>query len=392
MLVPVIGLVANGDQSIADRYTYLPSIWLFVAGVWAIADITSGWRFRTAWLGGLAIVTLVVCAVLARAQVRYWKNSLALWAHCLAVTHNNRAAEYNMGFILQKSGRPKEAIEHYRASLRLDPERADVNLSMGLALAEAGQTREATNYLAKAVRLEPGNVLAQENLGIVLVEVGDYDGGARHCAEALILDPKAIKALTALGKAMSAKGRSDDAARCYLEAVRLNPGDGATHYNLGQEWLKLGKYDEAIWSFRESVRLGGGPADASKRLERATDMRSTALNIAQYREMLSHNPNEVSALNNLALILATYPEASMRNGQEAAALALHACELTSYKETACLITLGAAYAEAGEFEKAIETAEKASDLAASLGQTKLFGLNQALLRGYKNHEPYRPTD
>ena len=392
MLVPVIGLVANGDQSIADRYTYLPSIWLFVAGIWAIADMSSGWRFRTAWLGGSALLTLLTCAVLAKGQVRVWQNSFVLWTHCLAVTHNNRAAEYNLGFILQKSGQPAAAIEHYRASLRLDPERPEVNLSMGLALVEAGQASEATNYFAKAVSIDPDDVLARENLGITLVELGDYDGGARHCAEALNLDPKAVKALTALGKALSTKGRADDALRCYLESIRLNPVDGRTHYYLGLEWLKRGKFDEAITSLREAVRLDGSLADARMQLGRAFSLRETGQTVAQYREMLLRSPDEVPVLNNLALILATYPEASLRNGPEAIALALHACELTSNKETACLITLGAAYAEAGQFEKAVETGQKASDLAASLGQMNLFELNQALLRGYKNHEPYRPTN
>ena len=114
--------------------------------------------------------------------------------------------------------------------------------------------------------------------------------------------------------------------------------------------------------------------------------------IAHYREALKLKPGALMTLNNLAWVLATHPEADLRNGAEAVQLAEQACEHTSYKQTVFVGTLAAAYAEAGQFEKAVETAQKACDLALSLGQTNLLTKNRQLLRQFKNREPYREGD
>jgi Flp pilus assembly protein TadD len=226
-----------------------------------------------------------------------------------------------------------------------------------------------------------------------LLGLGDSAGALAHASEAIRLAPKDFWAYLFEGRALSAAGRSDEALRDYSIALSLNPSCAETHYYFGLEWLKRGRIDEAFSSLSEAVRLDPASADAHFQLAVAlARQRKTRDAVTHYRAALRLQPDSPATLNNLAWILATHPEADVRNGTEAVQLAERACDRTSYKQTIFIGTLGAAYAEAGQFEKAAETAQKASDLALSLGQTNLFQRNQELLRQFKNREPWRERD
>ena len=355
-LVPVIGLVPNGFQSIADRYTYIPSIGLFVAGVWAVAEFSVRWKFRAFLLPGAAVLALLVCGSLTWRQAGCWRNSLTLWTHCVAATRDNILARVSLGNALQQAGQINEAMEQYREVLRLDPNQEHANLDLGVALAMTGQLQEAANCFARALRNRPDWSGAHLNLGRALFELGDFSGALTHYAEAVRLDSNAVVPFTSLAGVLSARGKSDEAVRYYLEALRFNPADAEAHYRLGLEWLQRGRMDEAMASLREAVRL---------------------------------DPESLLALNNLAWILATHPEARFRNGPEAVQLAERACELTSYQQTVFVGTLAAACAEAGRFDDAVATAQKACALALGRGEPGLLQKNRELLALYQAHQPYR---
>ena len=389
-LVPVIGLVPNGYQSIADRYTYIPSIGLFVAGVWAVAEFSVRWKFRAFLLRGAAVLALLVCGSLTWRQTGYWRNSLTLWTHCVAATRDNIMARVSLGNALQQAGQINEAMEQYREVLRLDPNQAHANLDLGVALAMTGQLQEATNCFARALRNRPDWSGTHLNLGHVLFELGDFSGALTHYAEAVRLDSNAVVAFTSLAGDLSARGKSDEAVRYYLEALRFNPVDAEAHYHLGLEWLQRGRIDEAMASLREAVRLEPDLVDAHFQLATAlVNRRAISEAISQYHETLRLNPESLLALNNLAWILATHPEAQFRNGPEAMQLAERACELTSYQQTVFVGTLAAACAEAGRFDDAVATAQKACALASGRGEPGLLQKNRELLALYQAHQPYR---
>ena len=273
-LVPVIGLVPNGFQSIADRYTYIPSIGLFVAGVWAAAELSVRWKFRALLLPGAAALTLLVCGALTWFQVGYWRNSLTLWSHCVAVTRDNIMARISLGNALQQAGHINEAMDQYREVLRLNPDQEHANLDLGAALAMTGQLHEATNCFIRALRKRPDWSGAHLNLGRTLFELGDYSGALTHYAEAVRLDSNVVVAFTARAGDLSARGKSDEAVRYYLEALRFNPADPVAHCHLGLEWLQRGRIDEAIGQFQEAIRLKPDDAEARDNLSRALEMKN----------------------------------------------------------------------------------------------------------------------
>ena len=217
-----------------------------------------------------------------------------------------------------------------------------------------------------------------------------------HCREAIRLDPDMLQApILAMGRALSAQGKSDEALRYYAEGLRLGI-PGLAHGSIttsGSEWMKRGEFSTR--RSRASVRrCAWRPtwAEARGLLEHATKDRATSQAIAAHREALRVNPELPEALNNLAWILATHPEPQFRNGVEAVQLAGQACERTAWKQALFVGTLAAAYAEAGQFDQAVATAEKACALASALGQTNLLTRNQQLLRLYQNRQPCREAN
>jgi protein O-mannosyl-transferase len=300
VLFPTIRLVQAGYQSIADRYTYIPSIGIFIAVVWAAAEwggarscrseAPLGSKFdvfprrpvqaqaarslptkpdRAALLTGAALVVLLLCGYVTWIQTGYWRNGFRLWTHCLAVFPDNSFARYNLGYVLQHSGKTSEAIEQYWAALRLKPDHPDANLNLGIALIGSSRAQEATNYLAAAVRIKPDFARAQGALGLALYVLGDYTGAVAHCAEAIRLDPETFGPYVDMGRALSAQGKSDEALRYYAEGLRLNPGLAQTHYYLGLEWMKRRAFEQAETSFSDAVRLAPGWAEARAQQQHA---------------------------------------------------------------------------------------------------------------------------
>src|SRR5262249_11763935 len=154
-LVPVIGLVQVGDQAMADRYTYIPLIGLFLMVAWWIPELLDRWPYRRIVLPVAAGVVLLACTITARSQVRYWKNNLALLGHPLEVTNDNYLAHYNLGVVLIKQGRVKEAIDHYSEAVAIMPSYADAHYNLGIALNRQGRAEEAIVHYSDAIRIQP---------------------------------------------------------------------------------------------------------------------------------------------------------------------------------------------------------------------------------------------
>jgi Tfp pilus assembly protein PilF len=291
MLIPVIGLVQVGGQSMADRYTYVPLIGLFIVLVWGANVTLAAWlqpRARAITSGAVAAGLLVACAARSADQLSFWRDGGSLFLHALAVTKNNDIAHDKLAHYLLGVGRLGDAETHYRASLRLKPGVADSYGNLGVTLARQGRLAEAIVQFQLALQHEPKSAEAHANLG-------------RACA---------------------AQGQIEAAIQHHREALRLRP-----------DWPE--------------------------------------------------------ALNNLAWILATHPEAQHRNGAEATRLAARAVELTNQQDAGKLDTLAAAYAEAGRFAEAVETARRAMAAAMSAGQKELAGQIAPRLKLYQDQRTYR---
>jgi tetratricopeptide (TPR) repeat protein len=171
-LVPVIGLVQVGGQSMADRYTYVPLIGLFVILAWGAAELAGRWRYGRTALPVAAACLLAACAVLARAQAAYWSDGATLWQHALEVTEHNYVAHANLGGILLKQGKTDEAIAHFVAAQRIKPDLAEAQADLGMAYLSQGKFDEAAQRFAAALRIDPNYVEAHATLGNALAGRG----------------------------------------------------------------------------------------------------------------------------------------------------------------------------------------------------------------------------
>ncbi|MCP4716954.1 MAG: tetratricopeptide repeat protein, partial [Deltaproteobacteria bacterium] len=231
-LVPVIGLVQVGVHSMADRYTYVPLVGLFIIIVWGAAEVAAGRRIAERVLAIAGVVGLCVLAVLSWVQTGYWKNSVVLYEHALAVTQNNYVVHNNLAVALSREGRAAEAIPHYREALRHRPD-ALTYLNLGILYEGQGQYPAAMNYYVEALKADPDYAEAHGNLGVVLALADRTQEAIGHYRRALQLNPDYAKVHFTLGLALAEENRLSEAIGHYLEAVRIEPAHAGAHCNLG---------------------------------------------------------------------------------------------------------------------------------------------------------------
>jgi len=188
-LVPVIGLVQVGSQAMADRYTYVPLIGLFIIVAWGVPDLLKGWSCRRIVLTVSTGMLLLGFMLYTPTQVSNWKNSTALFKHALHVNPNNYVAHNNLGNALAEQGKLDRAISHYSKALRIKPDYAKAHNNLGSALAKQGKLEEAIYYLAQALRVRPDYLEAHYNLGSALARQGKLHEAIGHFSEALRIRP-----------------------------------------------------------------------------------------------------------------------------------------------------------------------------------------------------------
>jgi Flp pilus assembly protein TadD len=218
-LVPTIGLVQVGVQSMADRYLYLPGIGLFIIVAWTLNDLVT---FRPRWHKTVILVCaagLAGCLVVTEIQISYWQNSLTLLLHTVNVTTDNYAAYNLLGNVLEKSGRKEEALSLFRESVRVQPDFPPGQFNLGMLLLENGQPDEASNHLAIAAQLMPHDPEVQYDLGLFLRQHGKPQDAASHFQSALEDRPDFPEALNELAWIFSTS--PDPKLRSGPEAVRL---------------------------------------------------------------------------------------------------------------------------------------------------------------------------
>lgn len=327
-LVPVIGLVQAGRQSMADRYSYIPLIGIFIMVVWGAAEVFNRWTSRRFALPATFIVVMSAFAVTARQQVSYWEDGVALWQHAVDVTTGNFVGHYSLGYVLAQRERTSEAIAQYAESLRIAPDFQDAHTGMGAALAKENRTAEAIDHYTRALRVKPDLPEAHNGMGNALMSQGKVAEAVAHYTEALRIAPDFADAHTGMGAALVKQERVDEAVHQFREALRLKPDpqmqrnldtalalqarrkDGqptaaGDHNRQGNLLAGEGKYAEAIVAYTEALRLDPGLAEAHNGLGSALDDQGKIEEaIAQYTEALRIKPDFASAHNNLGTALA----------------------------------------------------------------------------------------
>lgn len=268
-LVPVIGLIQVGGQSMADRYFYVPSIGLFIAVVFGLADLARKWQFAPLLTAGMAAAVVLVSATLTNAQIHYWRDSVTLYEHTLAVTAPNLHIEYNLGMAMGANAQYDEAAAHFDNSLKIDPNFYDGLVAMGVTRSKQGRLPEAVEYLQTAIRVQPDAPNGHVQLGFVLWKQERDQAAVEEMRLASQLAPNDADIRANLGLALSLVGRSSEAIEQFHEALRLNPDSAETHNNLGLALLAAGKARESIAEFEEALQLKPELKGAADNLQRA---------------------------------------------------------------------------------------------------------------------------
>jgi tetratricopeptide (TPR) repeat protein len=348
-LVPVIGIVQAGMQTMADRYTYVPLIGLFIIlawGGWELANV-----LRAPMLApGAALAALAACAALTSHQLTYWKDSETLFTRMIDATPNNYMAHYNLGNLYSRQGRIDAALANYQAAIQEEPNYADAHNNLGgilldqkrydealphyraavgakpefihwfnlaNALADAASARHDTNEFAQAVaayqqalQLNANASEARQNLGLTWQAQGSNSQAIAAFAEAARLDPNRLDSWSSLAMCCAMQNRMAEAEAAFRQIVRLRPEDGGAYGNLGNALGAQNKLDDSIPFYLTALKLN--PNDYQTEFNLAlTYWRQgrRAEAEAHYRQALRINPNYSEAKRALGQLQTGAPPA-----------------------------------------------------------------------------------
>jgi tetratricopeptide (TPR) repeat protein len=254
MLVPVIGIVQiSFDAAHSDRYTYLPGIGLAIAGTWAVADWSAGWRHRQVILGGLMMAVIGALAVGGYGQTSYWKDDPSLWTRALDCTVGNIAAHNCLGGYFLDKGEKEKAIEQYREALRIKPDSESVGISLGEALVKAGKLDEAVAQYRETLRFRPDSAAVWNSFGMALAKGGRYDDAIASYRKALKITPRSAAVYDNLGLAFFQKGDMKEAIDCWQQVLEIEPDMPNVQNNLA--WLLATTPDSSLRNGAKAVAL-----------------------------------------------------------------------------------------------------------------------------------------
>ena len=334
-LVPVIGLVQVGSESMSDRYSYIPSIGVLIVVVWGGHQLTKGWPFQRTGLGLLGAGAILACVAVTRHQIGFWTDTATVCRRAIAVTENNYDAHSRLGRALFSQGHVDDAIGEFQATLKVRPDYVEAWCSLGRSYAVKGQPDEAMAYYQKALDIQPNSVVAHNNLSDLLYHRGRLDEAIVHAQKALAVEPDNVTALNNLGSAFALEGRLAEALAAFQRAAELDPDNAAVQTNFGSLLLRmgrmeevivhsqnalviesnnvpalnnlgyalysLGRFDDAIHAYQEVVRLRPGEADAHRSLGYALFQRRQLDGaVREFQEALRLKPDNVALSNDLA--------------------------------------------------------------------------------------------
>ncbi len=345
-LVPVIGLVQVGGQSMADRYTYMPLVGIFIIFSWGVADLLGRGQLRRLNLAWAVIVpVLVACLVVTWNQAGYWKDSITLFRHAIAVTTDNTLAHVDLGQALDKAGQVEEAKAEFFTALKLEPNSASTLTGLGTLYVHEKDLTNALSYFNSALSKQPFFGDAHYNLANLLAAEG--------------------RRLAGEGNLVAAESKFAEAAGHYAQSLNYNPNAPDAENNFGAVLVALGKPGEAVDHFKATLRLKPNFPEAQAQLGGAYLMLGhSGLAKIHYAEAIRINPNFAHAHLKLGLIEAAEGHLEPAISQFLETIKLEPTNAVAY------YNLGAAYQAGNQLDKAFEGFSEAVRLKPGDAETQ----------------------
>lgn len=300
-LVPVIGLIQVGGQSIADRYSYIPTVGILLILVWGGYELAQRFRVPSRLLMiGLAAVVLPLI-VLSHQHVKRFKDSVTLWSHNVLLTGKYGIAQYALGLAQTQQGNVDEGIRELTEIVERKPDWIEVRGNLAGMLVRKGKLAEARKHCEAALQLNPNYPLAHQNLAMIYRLEGNLEKAITHFVQTIQYDPQNAGAHYFLGLALLEKGLFTDAAEVLSVCVHLNPMDARAHNFYGAALGQIGEAEAGMHHLRLAIRLDPDFAEAHNNLGVALfNLGRNGEAAAHFQEALRSRPGFDQARQNLA--------------------------------------------------------------------------------------------
>ncbi len=266
-LVPMIGIITVGEQTMADRYAYLPFIGLFVAIVWTVDAVASERQIAGVWRASAAVLVLFILGCLTYRQLGYWHDDETLWRHALNVTEGNYMAHNNLAIALAKQGRSEEAVVQFQAATALRKYPPDQVLKLAFYDLRVGHPQEAIEEAGAVLRASADPVdpkvqsVAWGEIGQGHLQLRQYDPAAECYQNALRLNPENGIALMGSGVLALRQGQSELAVTQLMHAAKVEPNDLSVLL-LAQALRRAGHTEQADSAEAEVQKISLDPGQA----------------------------------------------------------------------------------------------------------------------------------
>ena len=282
-MVPVLGFVQEGAQSMANRYTYFPMIGISLLLAWCLCDLSKRWPHRTMIVTAIVALATALCMMRTRVEAAYFKDDLTLWNRAIAATteydNYNFMAHCCLGTILLQTD-PDRALAEFQRSVDIFPDYNEAQRNLASLLHQRGRIDEAMVHYQKAWDISPTDSRPQYGLAIAYYQKGNADEAIMHFQKALTINPDNLEYLNGLAMLLVQKNRFAEAVPLLKEICDIQTNNPGAFNNLGFVLVKNGQLDEGISAFQKAVNLAPGFTQAQNNL-------TEALNAKQQSESLS---------------------------------------------------------------------------------------------------------
>ena len=255
-LTPVIGIIQGGVwPAMADRWTYIPAIGIFIMIAWGIIEHISKLNLPRAFTSIILILISIPLIYIAINQVSVWQNSITLFTHALEVTGSNYLSHYNIAEEQNNKGNENEAVYHYTQAIKSGPNFFKAYNNLANIYVKYGNLDKAIRLYYQAIKVNPRILKIRLNLGKVLVQKGLHDQAIEHFKMALKINPENFSAHEELGKVFAKKGLFDEAIIHLKKTTKLRPESASAFNNLGNALAEKGEIDMAIKALQQALDL-----------------------------------------------------------------------------------------------------------------------------------------